>query len=189
MDSTKWLRLPYIFFADLEQFWEQFWSSFEQYSVLGICPRNPKQQRRSKKTAKLRIPRQFWFLPLEEPAYKSKNAQFGLVMLNYKGFATPSVLLWDIHFWLTDRKNCLKAPSLPVYTNFDRKHARRKNPIFWWSFWSKNAIFWAKFFGKKKCAKRRKIFGQIRFLIVMCEGSDNHFDRPNKNTDQNYLFS
>ena len=58
-----------------------FWSNFEQYSDLAICPWNPKQQRRSKKIAMLRIPRQIQFLPVAESTYNSQNAQFGLVML------------------------------------------------------------------------------------------------------------
>ena len=143
------------------------------------------------KIAKLRIPRQIWFLPLEESAYKSNNAQFGLVMLNYNGFQTPSVLFWDIHFWLTDRKNCPKALSLPVYTNFDGKRARRKNAIFWWKFFGrKMQIFGQNFFGKK-VRKAAKIFwsNQILFLIVICEGSENHLGRPKKIRTPKLLFS
>ena len=33
------------------------------------------------KSAKLRIPRQIWFWPVAESAYKAKNAQFGLVRI------------------------------------------------------------------------------------------------------------
>ena len=58
-----------------------FWSNFEQFSVLAICPWNPNQQKGSKK-AMLRIPPQIWFLPVAESAYNSQNAQFGLVMKN-----------------------------------------------------------------------------------------------------------
>ena len=48
-----------------------FWSNFEQYSVLTICPWSPKQQRRLKKKQKkmaiLRVPHQFFFGQLRNP--------------------------------------------------------------------------------------------------------------------------
>ena len=46
----------------------------------------------------------------------------------------------EIHFWPTDPKIFLKAPLAPIYTNFERERAPKKN-----------AIFLSKFF--KKCPK------------------------------------
>ena len=32
---------------------------------------------------------------------------------------SPSVLFWDIYFWLTDLKIVFKAPWAPIYPNFE----------------------------------------------------------------------
>ena len=57
-----------------------FWSNFERYSVLGICLRNPKQQRRSKKCSNVAdsVTNLIWACC--ETHYNAQNAQFGLVM-------------------------------------------------------------------------------------------------------------
>ena len=42
----------------------------------------------------------------------------------------PFVLFWDIHFWLTDLKIFVKAPSAPIYTNFLGGARAEKAPFF-----------------------------------------------------------
>ena len=41
----------------------------------------------------------------------------------------PFVIFWKIQFWMSDMKTFLKAPSAPIYDNFEGG-ARRKNAIF-----------------------------------------------------------
>ena len=53
-----------------------FWSDFEQYRFLAICP-NPKQQKRSEKSSNFA---DFCFWPVAESASNSQNAQLGFFM-------------------------------------------------------------------------------------------------------------
>ena len=84
----------------------------------------------------------------------------------------------EIHFWPTDPKIFLKAPSAPIYTNFEGERA------------PKSAIFLSTFF--KKCPKtafltvfseiclRRRKFSQNGGKKVLWESSKNQFGRPKK---------
>ena len=67
----------------------------------------------------------------------------------------------EIHFWQTDPKIFLKAPSAPIYTNFE----------------GERAAFWL--FFSKICLRRRK-FSQSRGKTVLWESSKNQFGRPKK---------
>ena len=78
MDSTNWFSIRHILLR-IRKF-ACFWSTFEQYSVLAICPWNPKQQRRSKKSTMVWISRQIRFWPVPESTYNAQNSQFDLVM-------------------------------------------------------------------------------------------------------------
>ena len=49
----------------------------------------------------------------------------------------------EIHFWPTDPKIFLKAPSAPIYTNFERERAPKKTQFFRKIFSSaQKRLFW-----------------------------------------------
>ena len=85
----------------------------------------------------------------------------------------------EIHFWRTDPKIFLKAPSAPIYTNL-RGSARQKKRNFFCQNFSKSAqkrLFLTVF--SKICLRRRK-FCLNRRKTVLWESSKNQFGRPKK---------
>ena len=50
----------------------------------------------------------------------------------------PFDIFSEIHFWRTDPKIFLKAPSVPIYTNFEGQRAPKKTQFFCQNF-SKSA--------------------------------------------------
>ena len=63
----------------------------------------------------------------------------------------------EIHFWATDPKIFLRAPSAPIYTNFEGERAPKKNAIFWSTFFKKcpKTAFLTVFFFKKLPAAQK----------------------------------
>ena len=53
------------------------------------------------------------------------------------GFRSPFDTFSEIHFWPTDPKILLKAPSAPIYTNFEGERAPKKKRVFLSKFFKK----------------------------------------------------
>ena len=87
----------------------------------------------------------------------------------------------EIHFWQTDPKIFLKAPSAPIYTNFEGERAPKKTLFFVkiFKFIKKcpKTAFLTVF--SKICLRRRK-FCQNCGKTVLWESSKNQFGRPKK---------
>ena len=91
----------------------------------------------------------------------------------------------EIHFWLTDPKIFLKAPSAPIYTNFEGERAPKKTQFFCQNF-SKSAqkrLFWL-FFQKFACGAEnfakigaKQCFGRAR-KINLVDLKKNHRSAP-----------
>ena len=88
---------------------------------------------------------------------------------------SPFILFWHIHSLLTDLKMFLKAPSVPIYTNFEGERGPTFCPNFPKS--AKKTLFSACVL---KTYLRRRKFGQYRVFIVVWETSENQFGRPKK---------
>ena len=81
----------------------------------------------------------------------------------------------EIHFWRTDPKIFLKAPSAPIYTNFEGERAPKKTQFFCQNF-SKSAqkrLFWL-FFQKFACGAEnfakigaKQCFGRARKIDLV----------------------
>ena len=84
----------------------------------------------------------------------------------------------EIHFWPTDPKIFLKAPSAPIHTNFEGERAPKKRDFFVKIFQKvpKNGFLTV---FSKICLRRRK-FCQNRGKTVLWESSKNQFGRPTK---------
>ena len=78
---------------------------------------------------------------------------------------TPFDTFSEIHFWRTDPKIFLKAPSAPIYTNFEGERAPKKRNFF------------AKIFQK---VPKNGFFDKIGAKTVLWESSKNQFGRPKK---------
>ena len=72
----------------------------------------------------------------------------------------PFVLFRDIYFWLTNPRNCLKAP---IYTNFEGGGAR-----------TEKAHFFVKIF------LQRQKFDQNRVFLMLWESSEKHLVEKKK---------
>ena len=85
----------------------------------------------------------------------------------------------EIHFWWTDPKIFLKAPSAPIYTNLEGECAPKKTQFFCQKFFKKcpKTAFLTVFL--KICLRRRN-FCQSRAKTVLWESSKNQFGRPKK---------
>ena len=81
----------------------------------------------------------------------------------------------EIPFWPTDPKIVLKAPSAPIYTNFEGERAPKKRYFFVKIFQKvpKNGFFDCFF-------KNFRKLSQNRGKTVLWESSKNQFGRPKK---------
>ena len=91
----------------------------------------------------------------------------------------PIVLFWDIHFWRTDPKICLKAPLMPKFTNFVGEARSENNSIFRSKFFKSVQKRLLNLFFPKFYLRRRKIC-QKRAFLVLWESSKNRFSQPTK---------
>ena len=69
-----WIPQARLWIPQNHLFLVQFWA-VQCFKYLFVESKTAKKNQR--KVAKLRIPRQIWFLPVAESAYNAQNAQFG----------------------------------------------------------------------------------------------------------------
>ena len=75
--ELSWIPQLRLRILQIRLFLQQFWK-VQSFKVFNCRIQNCKEDKR--KLAMMRIPRQIWFRPVAESAYKAHNAHFDLVM-------------------------------------------------------------------------------------------------------------